>query len=863
MSSDLNVNRAYTNAWLVYINGLEVPVSSVGVSYGVGTVPEAEIVLVPDAVMQRFGAEDRVSVQVFYLDHWYGEESEFRLLFDGEIASWGYVNTQRGRSISIVAIDYIQIFTQIFFTFMSNIDDLAAGASAEATGLSIAGVQTAGLAALFPYSLFAQGLISAGDAPTPLIKRPIDYVYNLVRGLIHAQIPNRSLPAAVFFAPWVRRTKFHNRFIALPYLEDSDNPGVFPVLRAVQAQYGLQAVSALTSHIGSSGSLWDVFSQVLQTLFMELVMLPTAAAVQSDYTTLQVRGPAVVSKPTSPIFLTQYFVKPQMLFSLPPSCNVFFPSQVQHFSYQEQYATQPTRIYVNDPGLPTLLNAQGLASGLQSVVRDALTVAYPDAVDAARIASIDRNQSTYNAKNVLLYPEEFFRGPVVRNIQAPLWFTFLSRAQGTQPDFKDKTEAEQMLLLQARLPDADGKNIFRKYAAYEHIKARYAARSAGLSLTGFNPYPVPGFPCAVFDRRSSQVDVLGYITRVQHTLTTREMSTTISIAYGRTFSESFDLLQAQAARENASSDLTLERAGAIAMGPPEPLEEIRDITQNFERAEEFYASLFHRKPATQADTLTQDQVSVEFSRLRAEERAVQAQALGVPYQESAAFKKTKIASFDYRDIIQFRSAQGKPERLYLSGLDGTTRTKFKSIFSKMIVGDASEEEIAYVSNALQGATLPQMSKDGVTDPSILEQIKRAQTAIYTYPTKTNIRGGNQELVPTPEAAARFESHELALKYNARPICSLHEYIAFLGEDGDPQVLVPANQPSSGWDTRTFAAPYYQRIRTYRTAVADPAKGSSQPIAPDAPPDFPDRVVDWDILLEVYRNNCLQRQGPGR
>jgi len=859
MNSDLNVNRAYTNAWLVYINGLEVPVSSVNVAYGVGTVPEAEIVLVPDSVMQRFGAEDRVAVQVFYLDHWYGKEPEFRLLFDGEIASWGYVNTQRGRSISIVAIDYIQIFTQIFFTFMSNIDDLAAGASADAIGLTIAGVQTAGMAALFPYSLFAQGLISAGDAPTPLIKRPVDYIYNLVRGLIHTQIPNRSLPAAVFFSPWVRRTKFHNRFIALPYLEESDNPGVFPVLRAVQAQYGLQAVSALTSHIGSSGSLWDVFSQVLQTLFMELVMLPTAAAVQSDYTTLQVRGPAVVSKPTSPIFLTQYFVKPQMLFSLPPSCNVFFPSQIAHFSYQEQYATQPTRIYVNDPGLPTLLNAQGLTSGLQSVVRDAQTVAYPDAIDDARIAAVGRNQSTYNAKNVLLYPEEFFRGPVVRNIQAPLWFTFLSRAQGTQPDYKDKTEAEQMAILQARLPDADSKNIFRKYAAYEHIKARYAQRNAGLSLSGFNPYPVPGFPCAVFDRRSSQVDVLGYITRVQHTLTTREMSTTISIAYGRTFSESFDLLQAQAARENASSDLTLERAGAIALGPPEPLQEIRDITQNFERAEAFYASLFQRVPAKQTDALTRDQVSTEFSRLRAE----QAQALGVPYQEDPVPRTTKAASFDYRDIIQFRTPQGKTERLYLTGLDGTSRTTFKNIFDKMLVGDASKEEIAYVSNALQQAALPQMSKDGFTDPSVLEQIKRAQIEIYKFPTKTNIRGGNKEVVPTLEAADRFESHELAMAYNARPICTLHEYIAFLGDDGDPQGLVAANQPSSGWDTRTFAAAYYQRIRTYRTAVSDPATGSNQPMAADAPPDFPDRVVDWDVLLEVYRNNCLQRQGPGR
>ena len=865
LDSEFNVNDAYTNAWIVYINGLEVPASSVSVSYGVGDIPEAEIVLVPDSSIQRFGAEDRVAVQIFYLDVWYGKP-EFRLLFDGEIVSWGYLNTRGGRNITLVAIDYAQIFTQIFFFFMSNIDDLAKGASNVDIGVRADGVFTAGLPALFPYSLFAEGLITPeGSGSAPLIKRPIDYVYNLVRGLIQTNLPNRSLPASAFFAPWVRRTKFHNRFVALPFLEDSQNPGVFPILRAVQSQYAVQAVQMLTSHIGSSGSIWDVFNTVLQTLMMELVLLPTPAAVQSDYATLQIRGPAVRSEPTNPIFLTSYFTKPQLIFGLPPTCNVFFPSQISSFSYQENFATQPTRIYVNDESLPELLNVTNMTEGMSNLVRDAMTVAHPEEIDAAlRVAK------NVNGKNVLLYPEEFYRGPVIRRMRAPLWFTFLHRAQDKQTDMKNMTEEQQRAWFAAKLPTAEHFNIYKVYAAYEYAKERYATRSAGVSLSGFNPYPVPGFPCAVFDHGSSQNHIFGYLTKVQHVLGTRDASTRISISYGRTFSESFKNLRRQIDLENAAiveasekdDKVNVERMGAIALSPAEPLGEIRNVVQNFERAEQFYQALFHRSAAPAADKLTQAQLSAELQRQQNE----RSDALGVTplYVDAPAPPPNKPAAFYYPNIIQFTDGQGNKQKIKLKGIDSTTRDKFYEILGKMRSGVATEEELQYVSKGLEQAPLKQGEKDMSPTPDIERQIALAEKLIRDMTTSTNVQGG-LSVVPSPEAETYFEANAAAMKYNARPICTLDEYLAFLGDLAVPEGKFEANAHLAGEDPRTFPAPFYTRIRRYQPGPPPEdtiiMEGAAHTVSVRA--GFPDSVVDWDELLLAYRQNILWRTSPYR
>lgn len=1000
----VNANRAYQNAWIVYINGLEVPVVSVEVAYGVWKIPQAEIVMIPDPILQRLGAEDRIAVQVFYCDQWLNPgKPEFRLMFDGEIIGWNYVNVQRGRNISFTCVDYIQIFTQLFFFLMSSIDDMAIGASAQQIGIEVNTVNVAGLGCLFPYSLFAQGLVPPEGAGTqsPLIKRPIDYVYNVVRGFMQ-DVPLRSVPACNFFAPWARRTCFDRRFMAMPYLEEdpeaTGDSGVFPILRSVRANFGVAAVAKMTSQIGSAGSVWQVFEQILSTLMMELAMIPTPMAIQSS-NELHSYGLAKARHTNkNPVHLANYFVKPQLLFGLPPACNVFFPSQITSFSYQENYTTQPTRMYFSDDSWLTYINQQTSDPGLQAVMRNALSVAHPEEVNMVMQDSL-KNPGE-NGKNMLVYPEEFFRGPVVDKRSMPRWFTFLKEVTKENIDaVATGTKDQQLKSAQDVLPGDGTRNLYRKYAAYEFAKEKYSRRNAGLHMP-FNPYPVPGFPCAVFDQRHTQLDIFGYIMNIKHTLTSRTMTTDIGVSYGRTIKEAFSLLNRQVAIENAivsrdkaavysaikdaSVDLKqslvqeMERVGAISVAPAEPIREIRDRTQSFIRAEDFYRALFHGfiDPATNASSKSTEQTDVNrqtpeanadnYSRadknastladappveagalppdhagveltsradasgneilssdpdLQPEDKPVKViaddAAAQTPWSTGSDTRKTAV--FRYDQILQYVSAKGVEERIHMEGMDGTTRVAMRKIIGKMREGTASVDEINELNKTLTAPIALEQDFENPSDDLLLELVY-AEDYIQNMVTTTNIRGGNVDLAPTPEAAPLFTNFEAAMRYNARPICTLDNYLEFLDLNVEPESIHTPGSDLAAQASRTFPATYYERIRTYRagppailpptnmanssfmtspdglwviplgsqsltleelraaqdarertntpqavsnTLMSGPTIVATVPTISAIADDFPETSDDWDVVLKIYRENVLTRLSPGR
>lgn len=1075
----VNNDRAFQVAWLVYINGIEVPAVSANVSYGVWAIPEAQIAMIPDPILQRLGAEDRVSVQVFYCDYWMNPETpEFRLMFDGEIVSWSYVNVQEGRTLSFSCVDYIQIWTQLFFFFMSSINDMATGASGDAIGTTISSVVNTGFAPIYPYSLFAQGIIpaanaggeegSAGDSSESgvtsdeggggqgIITRPLDFVYNVVRGLIDANLPNRTTPASNFFSPWTRKTNFHKRFIALPYLENSENPGVFPVLRAVQANFALDAVAQMASRVGNAGSIWQILQEIMQTLMMEIAMIPTPAAVVSDYSTLQVRGvPTGTTSITAPVFLTNYMVKPPFFFGIPPVCNVFFPTQIQHYAYEENYITQPTRMYFNEETLAGYLNVDANAgSALGNMFRDALAVAYPEEVNIAARAALDN--PGLNGKDILVYPEEFFKGPVVDRRPLPTWFSFLGQAgvQNNNPrpttpaptpttpatpavDPAESASSSSEAASDISPGDTD-RNVFRLYAKYEYFKERYSRRTGALSLL-FNPYPVPGFPCAVFDRRSTQVDTFGYIMSVSQSLRSNGWSTNVSFTHGRTFQEMFALLQSQftfenelltlqqnevmsEARGNASESVDPREpstnltnpVGAIATAPAEPLSEIRDVIQNFVRAEEFYAELFFRRVGANSGILNAAQ-GIEGNRVETvpttttettvsstPETPLERSLETVPDlapdvvrsssptptrdplpQDTPAATNNKRASFYYPDIITLEDpATGATEDVSITGIDSTAREAALAALERLRTGDKSQltTDIVLISSAAgvdpstvptdtaiapaasatmtpTAATTPTSSPyltpeieamvaapsatittaaaistgttttTGVTASSTAdapapvatsasnEVFARLETNIRTRTTTSNLRG-DAYVRPKPEAMPLFESYESAMRYCARPICTLDEYIQFLGNYGTQGTLVEPNGARLADDPRMFPAKYYTSIRTYRngppttlpntnitntTVVTDttgvtgaPVETSSTPTAATAtaaavstsgvsatstadtdatdsntgsavvsglPDDFPETRSNWSAILLDYRRRALDSIVP--
>lgn len=474
-------------AFIVYINGLEVPAKSVSLRYGVWQVPEMQIEMVADPVLIRLGSQDRVQVAVFYLDDCPVDPSvppAFRIFGEGEITGWGYRNVSGGRSIVFTVVNQISIFSQLFVQFMTTLDDMVGHSTTIDTTTGIA-VPTSQL--VFPFALFQQGLLPVQGQEKSLIQRPFDFLYNAVRWMMDSTVPadQRTVAAANFFTRWARLTNFQNRFVGCPAFDSTGNPSVFPVLQAVQSTSAIDTViKNLIPNVQNTGSIWDMLQLVFQTMLMEVAMIPGMPLINvslanglvqlTDFSahklipsdvfatgsgvsapdnapaqSAQAAGlqgqwvPAVADsvRATQPLRMQNYFPKPQMLFSIPPSCNVVFPSQLKTIAYQENYATQPTRFYFNDDVLNQILKIP--ESGLAQSVENALTVAYPPEADLILQGGL--KNPTFHSKNFLLYPEEFFKGPVMDRQTAPSWLFFLkqtSNAKVTQSaDSAVQTEA--------------------------------------------------------------------------------------------------------------------------------------------------------------------------------------------------------------------------------------------------------------------------------------------------------------------------------------------------------------------------------------------------------------------------------------
>ena len=329
-------------AWLVYLNGIEVPCPEVNIRYGVWQVPEATLNFPPHRLLERLGAEDRMDVVVFYLDDFVNpDKPEFRLLFEGEILGWSYQNTAIGRMMSFTAVADISIYTQLYFYYMNTVEAVGQFKANENQGAAApqAGIQ-------FPASLFYKGLLPVDDKgeKNKLIERPYDILENVLKGMT-GSVPAeyKTIPSINFFVPWARKRNFINRFVALPVFEDpSADPvkGVFPIFKAVQMEQALEAVkSGLADTVGEAGTLFDVIRMIFTKTYTELAMIPTPAAH-----TVSLASGAILAKTgysteasEKPTRLANYFAKPSMYFGIAPMCNVIFPAMIKSHNYQENY----------------------------------------------------------------------------------------------------------------------------------------------------------------------------------------------------------------------------------------------------------------------------------------------------------------------------------------------------------------------------------------------------------------------------------------------------------------------------------------------------------------------------------------------
>jgi hypothetical protein len=796
MANDIFSNSGvHRGAWLVYINGLEIPTTDVTVNYGVWQMPQASFSVPPFRALQRLGAEDKVEVTIFYLDDLADPENpEFKLAFEGEITGWSYVNVPGGRAMRFEAVADISIFNQLYFHFLNTVDAIVGSAvdpSAQANQLAQAGV-------FYPFSLFKKGLISPDKEQPPDIDRPFELVYNVVKGMLSNKIApeRRTIPAVNYFSRWARKRNFQNRFAALPMFEDEKDgtKGVFPIFEAAQADFALKTVQQnLSATIGNAGNIFQVLQETLGIVYHELAMIPTAPCFRVRLEDGTIIGPAstLPSSPEraakEPLRLVNYFVKPQMLFGIAPSCNIFFPSMVKSMQYTEDYLNQPTRTYLNDQFLTSMLPQNAFTSA-------ALTVGWPSEVNAVLKQKTGNGDSATaadvvsNGKNVLVWPEEFYKGPVVRTAPMPSWFTYL---KNKDPANQVDDSAQTPRLVQ----------LFELYAKYEHLRSRYEKRGGAIDLV-FNPYVVPGFPCVAFDERASSFDVAGYVMSVTQMFSHAGMHTSASYSFGRTLSEMMEEMAQDIGRLGVT----------LGAGPADPIDSVREISQQPDNAEQFYNALFHGRAETPG----------------------------------------RKASFDLSEIVGY--VKDNPD-------------------------DYDQTEVDPIVLGTQAVEAGFTNAAGATDNAGTPEVQ-------------NNLDGTKDLGPTKGFQEAFADYDVAMRYIARPICTLREYISFIHGGKSLEELIQEGQvsgpddqfsyaelPTEGEDNtgeRFGSAVYFSRIKRLRqgpgerpqpeqtgatvsNSTATPYTGNPSGVSPT----FPQTRADWDTVLEAFRDELYNGLAPQR
>lgn len=954
----LTRNPFYEGAYLVYIAGVEAPIQAISVNMGVGgQMPTASIRMVPDPLLERFGAEDRVEVVAFYLDNVF---KKFCLLFEGEILGWSYVNSPVGRTIEFTCGNFIRILNDLKPVFLTGPESMAMQVALPADAGAVEGQANP---LTFPWNTFFYGIAENPETVTETtsteetriilrekpIRRPFDLLMNILDVCTgeNAQKQCGSVVATNFFARYMRRVKFVNRFAPSPILEieplqnPDENAGVFPVLRAVRDDLLIRFLAQQGQQLGMNAPIWACVQQMFLMMYYEATAITTAPIAQMDRTpgsmtngdilgpprflikntneisaaqekaiaaaesrlttaadlaistgatalsvedvyaqleediaaerqrilTASPQAPESVVKPNC---ILNYVTKPQWLFGIAPTCNIVFPSMNAQLSYDENYAAQPTRLYLND------MSYNDIMSGNSELIMNlaALRAGYPEQVqrELDKRYGVQKAGSSFDlrvsGKNFLVWPEEFFKGPVSSSQRLEGWFTLLAnfvqnsagadaqkareadvQAKAAMALGEDMHQAYTRLAKEGKIPptlilpgnqfdkagfdklleqqralETDNVVAIRQaYAKYEYFRQRAETRHATVVMT-FNPYVVPGFPMVVFDSLTDGQHIVGYVADVSHSCTSSSWQTTVNLVHAQSLDEF--VYEVYRARIGDTPEGVL--SGCVA-APPNPIPTVRDVAQDLPRAEEYFSKLFHQNTT---------------------------------YPEGSV----KRAAFDFTKAIWFvmPSGQQYPFDLIMSAqktvAEVARREQETDAITAKIEADTEAYEAFLVKSTVPG------SADAAEIPTRVDTYRQNRWAQYQEEVfRTRQETGFEQLVntvlqnyvsvaPSPKFADIFARHDAAMQFISRPICSLEEYIDFRGSRGTRIGKVSATDPRQG-----KGAVYYEQILnlTPGPGPAPTFDENNNLVTPNIA-ELPDMRYDWATIIKKYRSKIIGR-----
>jgi hypothetical protein len=412
--------------------------------------------------------------------------TDFILIFEGEISGFGYVSTDRNKEFIINCVSHGIVFQDVKLEFLFADKNLF---NPYIPGQALAALSSYQLKDVFPLSLFTKGISISGK----LIEHPTDLLTNIVNFIQEKQgyVENTPSELSDFYSKYFKTLKMDKRYPTLSIFDEKNefNDNCFPLLSGITSDAALRQLYSYSSQsFGPNyGSLFEILTFILEKMEYEfsLITNPSGTASKINFMCL----------------------KPMLYEAVPPLCNIIFKSHVGSIQTFENTHAVPTRIRVRD-----LFKVPGVYDSPDPVAAMGYLDYYPTEKYTDQSSILSAAKSKKDMLSSELLSSETHTGPFLYDCSAPPWTTFLTD--------KDITGSSSLVDYK--------KNIMKSQLQMKILESRNFTVT-----TAFNPYIVQGFPAVVYDTEETGFIFVGYVLGLQHQLGKRGMSTTVTLGLVR------------------------------------------------------------------------------------------------------------------------------------------------------------------------------------------------------------------------------------------------------------------------------------------------------------------------------------------
>lgn len=539
---------------ILFVDGVEIPFSSLEVTVGMDTPSVLRVAIRPDALVDQFRPKSWVHVFVRKLfpqenpdlqraaerrsQQW--DEETFFLYWEGELIGVQDQETADNRVVQLTAIDLWNIPGSAVLSMV----DVGQGLKVPMLNGSTYFVDALGggsLTQTLQQSLLSY-LFGGGNSDistTPAVRALQDTVIATTRatrtiGQLGQLVLRYLAPYNASYGLQLVRTRLAEKLVSL-----SDN-----MLRAFIAEKLARDVVGQNMNQAPASTVLDFLAQTIRPFFHQYTTI-LAPVPPDDQAVLPAVTPDTQSGQTR--MYRSLAILPDLYYAVAPLCNWLFPDQYLSKNVDRQFMVEPTRLGLRSAltgalGLVHLAPAQ-LESilrgvGAQVVDGDTTTTRFMGARTGSelRIAAADNLETVLNTNgffvggvNLLNYltPEEIEKGIVYMQdsndqLQFLLAAVVNSRAQRAenQQDPRAVLDAYVRAAKQVDNPVAEPDSItdYQRYMrALAEYQLMFRRNSRDVQVTGvFNPWPIVGLPAIVArEGRSFRALLVGVTSRIQ------------------------------------------------------------------------------------------------------------------------------------------------------------------------------------------------------------------------------------------------------------------------------------------------------------------------------------------------------------